>query len=743
MSVIRAIALALLLNTPCVAREAESCGSASSTTVVQLTITLKADRTVFEEGEIIPLSLSFTSTNEGRYLAENLNYDYSGRVHTEIYCVAPEARDPLESYFVAQGDLRGGPGSPRVLGESPFALQVDLNEFRTLAPGRYRLHVISRRVWRRSDQGRSLLPHGENETLRSNSLEFEIKPASPQWQHEQLQSALRILKQPPSVEEAAHAVRRLRFLNSRDSTKALARLLYGPELDDPYSLQLQFGLFGSPYRQLAIDSMREEIMNPEHAISWEFLNTLAELQITADPLWNIPVAAGPEQQHNYARRREEHKQEVLRDENREVLASLPHKVGRARPLTAAAVMLSEADDPEFVKISRATLIATWNDLPELDQQRLIDSNWRLLAGPDMVPILIHIVSGTPARPGTFAEDVRYAALRHILELDPVAERPLILRELQRSGTEPSPELLKLLPAEDAIAAIQPTVARIAHNLAREEDFERLGQFGDATSLVPMKAAFEGDLALLTCNQRKSMLQYFLRVAPDYGAAQVEASLKTPGKTDCRGDLLSSLDDQLPLAEKVAIKALDDPESMIVRDAAAALSRWGSPAAEAPLWARLERFQRKWRGHEDELARSTREHPEAQEDQIERDLIAAIAEGTSWLCTREKLQRLRELAVTEGQRAQVDTWIDDWKSGPPTVVPEWWNEGFVEFSILACSGLTEEQLKAKLSQLPHGTRVLWEVWQPGSVPLTPQQAEYEKMRAFAEPLGVTLVRKVLP
>src|SRR5208283_3989244 len=108
------------------------------------------------------------------------------------------------------------------------------------------------------------------------------------------------------------------------------------------------------------------------------------------------------------------------------------------------------------------------------------------------------------------------------QLDPVAARPLIRRELQKSGTEPSLELLKLLPAQDIAPAIQPSLDRIANNQARAHDYERLDQFADAAALAPMKVVFERNLGKLGCNQRTSMVRYFLRVSPQYGATQVAA-----------------------------------------------------------------------------------------------------------------------------------------------------------------------------------------------------------------------------
>ena len=49
-----------------------------------------------------------------------------------------------------------------------------------------------------------------------------------------------------------------------------------------------FGLYGSPYRAEAIAAMQREIKDPDHSITQDFLQTLAKLQIEADPAWDPP-----------------------------------------------------------------------------------------------------------------------------------------------------------------------------------------------------------------------------------------------------------------------------------------------------------------------------------------------------------------------------------------------------------------------------------------------------------------------
>jgi hypothetical protein len=56
----------------------------------------------------------------------------------------------------------------------------------------------------------------------------------------------------------------------------------------------------------------------------------------------------------------------------------------------------------------------------------------------------------------------------------------------------------------------------------------------------------------------------------------------------------------PKTERIAIDALNDPATDVVRSAAEALDRYGSREAEGALWIRLEKFHEQWRDRADEL-----------------------------------------------------------------------------------------------------------------------------------------------
>jgi len=146
----------LLACTAAFCSSADPCSLSSTITDAQVTIAIPDGRTSFREGEIIPLILSFTSTADKRYWAENRNYDRSGRLNIETYCLEPAARDPLADYFLAGAFMGGGLGSTQQLSEKPFTATVELNEWRQPGLGHYRMYVVSQRCGVRRTRAKRL-----------------------------------------------------------------------------------------------------------------------------------------------------------------------------------------------------------------------------------------------------------------------------------------------------------------------------------------------------------------------------------------------------------------------------------------------------------------------------------------------------------------------------------------------------------------------------------------------------------
>ena len=715
--VVRVLSLLLLVRAAPAADRPDPCAATSPLVDVQMGLALKDRGAVFQFGEIVPLVLTFTSSTQDRYSADVRNYDRSGRLGTEYYCVEPEAKDPLESYFRVGGFMGGGLGGVQVLGTTPLQAGAELNEWRTLAPGHYRVYAISNRVWRPPDPGEDT-PYGRiSGTVRSNTIEIVVNPPDPAWQSEQLWGALQTLGGKPSAEEAKRAARVLRFLNTQESTRQLARLFWGLN-EQPGGWDLMFGLYGSPFRQLAIDSMHAELADPGHAITNEFLRALVNLQVTADAAWDPPARdLSPEDAKAFWARRQEHVQERMRAEVRTVIGALARKTGGARATTLYGLLTSDGVDATLGPSLRPALAAAWADLPRQAQQDLILYRWPMIAGREMLPILQRMVVEQPA-PGprnTEPAMLRDAALKHLFELDPAAGRESILGDLQNPNAHPGLDVIQLLSKEDVVAALPAAVERIGKSQARELDYELVDRYADAGPLLVVRAAYEKHAGKWACLQQSAMLRYFLRVAPEYGIEQIGSALGFRKDTGCYRTLLSDLGAALPKVQPRAVEALDDSNSEVVRDAARALERWGTPEAEDALWARLKRL-----------------HEASGDRELEQALVFAIAKGTNWPCPPEKLARVAELTLDKGLLKQIEDWIKQWKQEWVVLNPFWLPDDRVTFSILQYDQLTEDQLHAVVSHLPRGTELRWQVL-PDERP-----GYYERLRAAVGP-ALSLVR----
>jgi hypothetical protein len=744
---VAAIAL-LLVGTAAFGSPRDPCSLTSTATDAKVTIAIPNGRTSFREGEIIPLALSFTSTAGKRYWAENRNYDRSGRLSIETYCVEPAVRDPLADYFRTGGFMGGGLGGEQQLSEKPFTATAELNEWRQPGPGHYRLYVVSYRVWRPPDPGEPTPYDRVSVTLRSNTIEFDVIKSDADWRAEQLREATAAYRN-ATGELQKQAARRLRFLNTKESAQTLARLFWSGN-DQPGGFDLMFGLFGSPHRAEAIAAMQREISDPDHPVTQDFLYALTKLQIEADPAWVPPTydPARPDAWQEYWGKRRTHERELMQAAVAATAAALPRKTGPARALTVETL----ADSSDLLSSATASqmrrqLIAVWGDLPEKARLDLIRFRWPLIAGPEMLPILEQFVSG-PAPPyRTDASTARDAALKHIFDLNPGEGRSLILRDFRDPKAQPSISLVKLLPADELRPVVQEAIERIEKNDARVLDYHLLELFGDKSALSAVEHVFNELVGQWACDPQDAMLRYFLRLDPDFGVRAVQASLAARKATGCYRMLLQDLGKALPKAQQVAINALDDKDLEVANDAALALGRWGTAKAEPELWARLKRFHQEWQGREAELRFTTDyQSAVARATAFESTLVSSIATGTNWICGPEKLERLRVLASPREQM-QIARWSKEWGRGEALILPNWLPEDQLSFGVLQYSNLDEEQFRAKLAQMPAGAKFYFQVWKPGQisppVSMEKQEAVLQELRKYAAHFGVTIEEKSGP
>ncbi len=249
-------------------------------------LTLKGGQSVYHEGEIIPLERTFT------YGLVQYRPKADPNLRRFSFCLIPEGSDPLQDD--EEAGLWGGAGGSFPSGPydvfDPGVTYVDdvaLNETKSLPPGSYTLRMGI-----------------------SNEVKFQVIPATPEWQAEQLANALAVLdadhtKDAPSdIERTKQALRVLRFLGSEASTRELARRLwsydrrsqvhpivaeypinpffYGYERSQDY-WDIKAGLIASPYRAVAIQELTAAVHDPQHPATRAMVETLALLEIQSKP----------------------------------------------------------------------------------------------------------------------------------------------------------------------------------------------------------------------------------------------------------------------------------------------------------------------------------------------------------------------------------------------------------------------------------------------------------------------------
>src|SRR5260370_22413497 len=204
----------LLIGLLVVAGRSFSQGEAAS-----LTIHFAGGTSTFHAGEVIPIELSFAASLPDDYDMDTRNYDRSGRLNLEQFHVTPPGRDPLANYYANGAFMGGGLGGSRVLSAEPQVMQEDLNEWvGPDDPGHYTLYLTTGRISRRGPTKDELLQ------LHSNSLEFDVIAASPEWQEQTLASEVPFLDSTASSDdEKRAAIRVLSFLDSPRSIQELAR----------------------------------------------------------------------------------------------------------------------------------------------------------------------------------------------------------------------------------------------------------------------------------------------------------------------------------------------------------------------------------------------------------------------------------------------------------------------------------------------------------------------------------------
>jgi hypothetical protein len=217
-----------------------------------------------------------------------------------------------------QGGVVSGNG---LMSNSPLST---LNNFlRPLRPGRYRAAALMRKLVLTNPTAMSS-SYGYAEPaqyLVSNTIEFEVVAASPEWIAQAIAASIDNLKGPePNSREANDARRlaaeQLRFLDSPAAWRASLELMPAAE-----NVLLE-GLSASTHSAQVCELMRAAIPAPGQAVSNYYLDNLSRICATA----NLPAPPqATAEQSRYWTQWAEYRQSLMGQASTALAASLPAK----------------------------------------------------------------------------------------------------------------------------------------------------------------------------------------------------------------------------------------------------------------------------------------------------------------------------------------------------------------------------------------------------------------------------------
>ena len=637
---------------------------AQVTAPVTLTLRLADGHRAFRPGEIIPIELEFDSAVPKRFSVDGAMYDRSGRLTIDEFTIdrMDDVSDPMLDYFGSiGGSIGGGIRGIGVLGEKPFTVRLELNEwFRFDQPGTYTLSVRTRRVSDESITPPAAVP------VESNTISFEILPRNAAWESAALDTARRIVDAKPG--DARNGCRMMRFLGTDAAAIEMVRR-YGADANRGCEFDFMAGLFSAANREAVVRAMEEALRAADRPMTDSYVRTLSVLSVYLRNPGLRPA------------------------QTRETKGRMPAggELSRRPDLTDAA--MSAYRDMMPKKIDPAVRLL---ELPPDRQASLLEYEWQTIAGPAMVPALRRLLDAPP----TDSPSVPDLALRRLAQLSPAEARPLILREIRNPRRGATLTTLGILP-EAELPDLDDALA--ANFEARTSEIHAALVQRYATGKIASRIlASAGDvIGRMACAQQASVLAYFLRVDEATGTTLLDRAMASR-ETGCWRSLgtIAALR-MTPAIQARAIADLDNPDPDVVIGAIQTLGRHGSAAALEPLRAAFQRWHVTWAGRAAEMTYSRAvERPNARQAMVEDEFRQAIGAGQGWLTSVGELRELQSLCVTDNCRTQTGYMIHE---GDPRIMLWTINEPRESHIELAQYRFTSlAALEEMMARYPRGT-----------------------------------------
>jgi hypothetical protein len=553
------------------------------------------------------------------------------------------------------------------LGSEPYKQKLEITDwYRFQKPGRYALTVTSNSVWRvkSADEGGSKEPV----TLSSNIAEFEILPADPSWESQEISDASHDLDAASDDNRRSRAVRRLALLDTPSAVRNLVEQ-YLSSSDGNNSYEVYRALAESSQIDLIVPMIEAALSNPTLNPPSQATELIAELRVRQQldmlPAYPADREAQKDWEGQSEKRRQLHNA-YLAQANAALLASLGRRSGTERTQTIYALWDSAERESAAMPLSsemldqlRYELVNSAEFLSSGQKMQFVSLAWNHMPHDQLLPIIRDLASAEQETDFAY----RHAAFELWCQGWPADCNSAILSAALKPGKHIDRNVVLLLkesehPELDKSLEQQLKTASVLQDSLESQRIAALVLRVGSRNLRKAVDVFLDQFAVkpsYACEIYGYLVGYLFRFAPDDAGKRVTTELR--GTDDpCGSQLFRVLnmsrysDELIP----VAIQAINSPNVLAAGSAALFLAERGPSSSREIVWRRLDVFWRVWRNRAAELRVTTDgDDVRAHNANFEQQLVSALAHANHWKLSQTDRDHLRDSCITEQCREVAD------------------------------------------------------------------------------------------
>lgn len=612
-------------------------------------ISFAGEKNVYRIGEPVKLILSYTATAPG-YAVERY---YSPRFDDVIISPTGGVYDWLyrlnRHYSYDDVSMRGK------LSQTPVKIDITVNELvRFDRPGRYKIKVLSRRVFGAKDES-SL--RSQPMLLSSNEIEFDVKEMNETDEQAEVKRITALMDSATNLNQHQIYKRDLDYLTGDASTvEKVNRFLRPPVFGGVTWLDSGKGLDIARNKKLAIKMLEAVLRDQNREPSRELISKLVTLRVLLEDERQPSRAENSEQ---LSKERDARSSEISRAYYAELLDGLSKRAGKSQIAAAYTIFTSlprdDAASAAF-NITKSILLEKFDELTPYVKVDLIDRFWNKIKNPSLISSLEKMLVEKEPTP---AWQVRDNALKRLIELDPTRARPFVVNEIRDPNSFINPEILMKLDDEFLVEADDALLEQIKNLASIDDNRTRLGlQFKLTLAARYATDKIYGEMleiykkygARWSTERSGFLLSYLARHNDDEALPLIEERLNESGDRSGFNIFYTLTKTGFSRGmEKLLQKRLDDGDEQIAGTAAYYLSRHGGAENKSLIEKRYERWLGKWSGRAAELNNPDAGAEIKGESMFQATLVEALIRAANWKLSETETSRLKLTCLTDGCR----------------------------------------------------------------------------------------------